>query len=71
MKAILKFNLPEDALQYRHAFHAEDLAIALWEVSQYLRGVDKYNTGDDIEKIRENFYDILNSYDINLDNLIE
>jgi len=71
MKAILKFNLPEERDLYKAAFHSSDMAMALWDISQYLRGVDKYNTGDDIEKIRESFCDILNTYDINLDNLIE
>ena len=51
--------------------HAEDMAMALWDISQYLRKVDKYETGDDIEKIRETFCEILTRYDINLDNLIE
>ena len=45
--------------------------MALWDISQYLRKVDKYETGDDIEKIRETFCEILTRYDINLDNLIE
>ena len=48
-----------------------DLAMSLFDVEQYLRGVDKHETGDDIEKIREEFYRILNKHDINLENLIE
>ncbi len=33
--------------------------------------IDKYETGDTIEQIREKFYNILSNYDINIDNLIE
>jgi hypothetical protein len=71
MEVILKYNLPEDEKEYSVAFHASNMAMALWDISQYLRHVDRQDTGDDIEKIRETFYDILNEYDINLDNLIE
>ncbi len=71
MKAQLTYNMPEDRLEFDRAIRADDMASALWNISQYLRGVDKYETGDDIEKIRETFYDILTQYDINLDKLIE
>ena len=71
MKATLRYKLPKDNLEYVRATKAEDLAMALWDISQYLRGVDKYDTGDDIGKIRGRFYEILSEYDLNLDNLIE
>jgi hypothetical protein len=71
MEVILKYNLPEDNLEHNRAFHASNMAFALWDISQYLRKVDRHDTGDDIEKIRETFYVILNDRDINLDNLIE
>lgn len=71
MKATLRYNLPEEEKDFLRAAKALDLALTLWDIQQYLRGVDKWNTGDDIEKIREKFYDILNEHDINLDKLIE
>ena len=71
MKAKITYNLPEDDRAYHQANKAEDMAMALWDISQYLRKVDRQETGDDIEKIRETFCDILTRYDINLDNLIE
>ena len=71
MKAKITYNLPEDAGAYKIACKADDVASALFDISNYLRGVDKYDTGDDIEKIRGKFYEILSDYDINLDNLIE
>jgi len=71
MKARITYNLPDDNTAYRQANKALDMAIALYDISQYLRKVDRHDTGDDIEKIRETFYDILSQYDINLDSLIE
>ena len=71
MKVRITYNLPEDNSAYHQANKSEDMASALWDISQYLRKVDRYDLPDDIEKIRETFYDILTQYDINLDNLIE
>ena len=71
MKVKLTYNLPDDDTAYYQAVRAAYLASALWDISQYLRKVDRYETGDDIDKIRETFYDILTQYDINLDSLIE
>ena len=71
MKAKIIYFLPEDELDYNRANKAFDMASALYVISQYLRKVDKYETGDDIDKIREKFYEVLTSYDINLDKLIE
>ena len=71
MKATLKYNLPEDEKDFNMACKAGDLTDALWGIEQHLRSVDRRETGDDIEKIREEFYNILTRYDINLDNLIE
>ena len=71
MKAILKYNLPEEEKDFNMVCKAGDMASALWDIEQYLRSVDKHETGDDIEKIRSGFYTILTQYDINLDNLIE
>ena len=71
MKAKLIFYLPEEEKEFHKACKGDDIASALWDISQYLREVDKYETGHTIEQIRERFREILDSYDINLDNLIE
>ena len=71
MKAVLEFNLPDDDKEHKRAIHSLDLALALCTIEEYLRGVDKYNKGDDIEKIRETFYEILADHNIVLDDLIE
>lgn len=71
MKARLTYKLPEEEKDFLKAAHSANLAMALWDISTYLRKVDKYATGDDIEKIRHEFFSILEQYDINLDSLIE
>jgi len=71
MKAILKYNLPEEEKEFNRAARATDMALALVDIEQYFRNVEKYETKESIEQIREKFYNILTSYDINLDNLIE
>ena len=71
MKATLTYSLPDDYKDLFAAITANTLAMALWDTSQYLRDVDKYETGHTIEQIREKFRSILDEYDINLDNLTE
>jgi hypothetical protein len=71
MKATLKFNLPGDEFMFKQAINGPDMAVALYEINEYLRGVDKYDTGDKIDEIRERFFGILENNNINLDNIIE
>lgn len=61
MKAILEFNLPEDAEEFDTATNAYNYYHALGEVEQYLRKLDKYDDRDNIpiEEIREMFYNIV------------
>lgn len=71
MKARLTYNLPEEEKDHLRAVKSLDLALALWDIEQYIRSVYKHGLGDDIEKIRDNFYTILSKHDINLDKLME
>ena len=72
MKAILKYDLPEDQSDYFRAVHSLDIVMALWDYSQYLRGIEKYqDETPDIEELRKRFYDILDDNNINLDKLIQ
>ena len=70
MKAILKFNLPDEELEFRRATQSLNLALALWDIDKYLRNIMK-NGAYNIDSIQEEFYRILHNYDINFDNLIE
>ena len=70
MKAKLIYNLPDDQSDYLQAVHATDMAMALWDMNEYLRSQERYEGKDDIYKIRQAFIDILNENDVNLDILI-
>ena len=73
MKAILKFNLPEEDKEYLRTVKSLDMALALWDIRGYLRQKHKY--GEDnievYEEMHSKFYSILSDYDINLDTLLE
>lgn len=73
MKATLKFNLddPSDKLTHKRCLSATDAYLALHSISERLRQLDKYGDEDkvSVEMIRSDFFDILESHDINLDDL--
>lgn len=68
MKAILQFNLPEDAEEFRRASKATDLCGAIFEMQEYLmfRHVEVL---PDAEEIRKRFCEILDEHNIKLDEL--
>ena len=71
MKAKLTFNLPEDKYEWENAIRADAMYAALWDISQELRTLWKYEELSEeewkiVERIRENFYDILQKNNINL-----
>lgn len=71
MKAILKYNLPEEEKEFLRASQATSLALALWDFKQTLRDIDKYDKEYDIELIRDTLSNTLEWHGINLDNLIQ
>jgi len=64
MKAILEFNLPEDAHEYNLVNKAVDMSVVLHEFDQYLRGRIKYEDSitDDahnaVEEAREKLWEM-------------
>jgi len=44
------------------------MALALWDFSNKLRSISKYGSGD--EDISQEFYNILEEYNINLEKLV-
>jgi hypothetical protein len=67
MEAILKFNLPEDHIEFELAVNGAKAQSALWEMDQWLRAQykympdseyseDKYNT---FEKCRDHLREIM------------
>lgn len=68
MKARLEFDLPEERDDHLLATKASNMYGSLWDISQYLRQIDKYmDKQPDIEVIRDRFYEILSENGFNLD----
>jgi|694.fasta_scaffold00554_20 hypothetical protein len=72
MKAKLTFNLPEDKYEWENAMRADAMYCVLWDLSQELRTLWKYEELSEeewnmVERIRNKFYEILGDNQINLD----
>lgn len=72
MKALLKFNLPDDQHEFDLAVQSLNMYSALWDISQELRTITKYEEldevqGDLVERIIKVFYEILDNHSIKLD----
>ena len=72
MKAKLTFNLPEDQAEFDFAIQGGKMYSALWDISQELRTLWKYEELNDdewkmVERIRDKFYEILDENQIKLD----
>jgi len=72
MKATFEFDFPEDEREYEVMNQAHKMQKMLWEFSQQLREWEKYghqftDASDAVIKIREEFYKILNNYQVNID----
>jgi hypothetical protein len=79
MKAILKFNLPEDNLEYLQVIKASDMANVLWQITHNLKkqcmreaetnneSVESQYVIDGIDSVFEKIYKILDDYDIDTD----
>ncbi len=72
MKATLEFNLPDDQNEFDLAVQGSKMYVALWDISQELRTLWKYEELSEeewkmVERIRDKFYDILNDHQISLD----
>lgn len=72
MKATFEFDLPEDKHEYDVMNQAPKMQRFLWEFSEQLRAWEKYghefkDSRDAVVKIREEFYRLLNNYEVNID----
>lgn len=61
MKAILKFNLPEEINDLDVTLKAQSFRTALFDISKVLRSQEKY---DGPPLTREAFLDIISNYDL-------
>jgi len=67
-----EFNLPEDQHEYEVMSQAQKTQSFLWEFSQQLRSWYKYghtfkDADDALNKIRDEFYRLLNEHEVNID----
>ena len=72
MKAIIEFNLPEDQNYYDVANQSPRMLALLWDLSQQLRSWQKHghdfkDADDALDKIREEFYKLINGHDVNIE----
>jgi len=72
MKARLTFNLPDDQHEFDLAVQSGKMYSALWDISQELRTLWKYEELSEeewkmVERIRDKFYEILDENQIKLD----
>jgi len=72
MKAKLTFQLPEDQAEFDFAVQGSKMYSALWDISQELRQLWKYEELKDdefkmVERIRDKFHEILDENQIRLD----
>lgn len=70
--AILKFKLPEEQYEFDIAIKSNDTKRMLWDFSQQLRswrkhGNDFTDPEDALDKIRTEFYRLINEHNINID----
>ena len=79
MEGILKFNLEDSADREAHlrAIKSTKLAIALWEIDQYLRSQTKYacdlmpvEVYNELQKTRDKLREIMSDNSIDLDELM-
>jgi hypothetical protein len=72
MKATLEYTLPDDQHEWHNAVNANAMYLALWDISQELRTLWKYEELSEeewkmVERIRDKFYEILDENQIKLD----
>jgi hypothetical protein len=71
-KATFTFNLPEEENEYKVMSQSQNSQRMLWDFSQQLRSWYKYghqfkDADDALNKIREEFYRLLNDYQVDID----
>lgn len=72
MKVKFEFDLPEDQREYDVMSQSLKSQSFLWDFSQQLRAWQKYHhdfkdANDAVSGIRDEFYRLLNNYEVNID----
>jgi hypothetical protein len=81
MKAILKFNLPEEQMEFNRANQSLDMACALFDILQLRKAFERQYEAiedenlpdcyDGLHRMANEICRILDKHNINIDNLIE
>jgi hypothetical protein len=73
MKAVLKFDLsnPEDQQEFYRVNKSLNMAVAIWEFDQWLRGEYKHGENEHAYVFRENFREFLTDNDIDIERLLQ
>jgi len=71
-KVTFTFNLPDEENEYKVMSQAQNSQRMLWDFSQQLRAWYKYghqfkDADDALDKIREEFYRLLNDHQVDID----
>jgi hypothetical protein len=71
-KVTFTFNLPDEDNEYKVMSQAQNSQRMLWDFSQQLRAWYKYghqfkDADDALDKIREEFYRLLNDHQVDID----
>lgn len=72
MKAIFEFDLPTDEREYKLMNQAIRMQQAFWDINEALRSWNKYghqikDADHAVQQIREEFYRIINEYEVDID----
>lgn len=70
MRATHQFDLPEDRVEYMCHCKASDMALVLWEL-KYNIWKRWENGPSTVEQMRKDFDELMDSYNINIDELTE
>ena len=62
MEAILKFNLPEEVVEFDSAVDCYKFKLIVWDMDQHLRSIAKYSEDDTTANIAQEFRDKLHEY---------
>jgi hypothetical protein len=81
MKAILKFNLPEEQMEFNRVMQTMDMACALFDILQLRKSLERHydsfndenlpDAYDGLYRMAKGISDILEEHNINIDRLIE
>lgn len=71
-KAILEYDLndPDDRVAHLRAITSLDLVLMMWKYDQHLRSEYKHGDKPEAYEYREKFIEMMNEYNIDLDQLL-